>query len=116
MPNPLERYQIVDAKEPAGQAGYPWEVIDMATDYVMCATPTHELAELMARLLNQTERNPADRFPIDIYAPKRAAKWGYTNEEISGIIPGLQPIPGESATPTEEERTDAATESRQGRV
>jgi hypothetical protein len=28
-------------------------VVDAETDNVMCATPTHELAELMVRLLNE---------------------------------------------------------------
>jgi hypothetical protein len=51
--NLTERYQIVDAMENAYKAGYKWEVLDTETDNVMCATPTHELAELMARLLNE---------------------------------------------------------------
>ena len=38
-----ERYQIVDAMENTFKAGYKWEVVDTATDNVMCATPTHEL-------------------------------------------------------------------------
>jgi hypothetical protein len=50
---PAERYQIVDAMENACKAGYKWEVVDTETDNVMCATPTHELAELMARLLDE---------------------------------------------------------------
>jgi hypothetical protein len=39
--------------ENAFKAGYKWEVRDTETDNVMCATPTHELAELMVRLLNE---------------------------------------------------------------
>ena len=50
---PAERYQIVDAMANAFKAGYKWEVVDAETDNVMCATPTHELAELMGRLLNE---------------------------------------------------------------
>jgi hypothetical protein len=50
---PTERYQIVDAMENAFKAGYKWEVLDTETDNVMCATPAHELAELMVRLLNE---------------------------------------------------------------
>jgi hypothetical protein len=46
---PTERYRIVDAMENAFKAGYKWEVVDTETDNVMCAAPTHELAELMAR-------------------------------------------------------------------
>lgn len=39
---------------------------------------------------------------IDPLDPKRADKWGYTDEEIRVVIPGLQPTPEESATPEEE--------------
>jgi hypothetical protein len=53
MSKPTERYQIVDAMENAFKAGYKWEGLDTETDNVMCATPTHELAELMASLLNE---------------------------------------------------------------
>lgn len=50
---PTDRYQIADAMENAFKAGYKWEVVDTETDNVMCATPTHELAELLVRLLNE---------------------------------------------------------------
>jgi uncharacterized protein YqfB (UPF0267 family) len=50
---PTNRYQIVDAIENAFKAGYKWEVLDTETDNIMCATPIHELAELMVRLLNE---------------------------------------------------------------
>ena len=53
MSKPTERYQIADAMENAFKAGYKWEVLDIETDNVICATPTHELAELMVRLLNE---------------------------------------------------------------
>ena len=52
---------------------------------------------------------------IDPHDPNRADKWGYTDDEIQVVIPGLQPAPEESATP-EQEVSDAATESRQGRA
>ena len=41
--------------------------------------------------------------------PGRADKWGYTDAEIRGIIPGLQDNP-------KEEVSDASTETRQGRA
>jgi hypothetical protein len=41
--------------------------------------------------------------------PGRANKWGYSDDEIRGIIPGLEPIP-------EEEVSDASTEPRQRRA
>ena len=47
--------------------------------------------------------------PMDPMDPRRADKWGYTDEEIRGIIPGLEPIP-------EEEDRDASPEPRQGRA
>ena len=36
---------------------------------------------------------------IDIMHPGRADKWGYRDDEIGGIIPGLEPIPGEARDP-----------------
>jgi hypothetical protein len=36
-------------------AGYKWEVVDTETGDAMCATPTPELAELIAKLL--TDQN-----------------------------------------------------------
>jgi hypothetical protein len=56
-----------------------------------------------------------DADAIDPYDPRRADKWGYTDDEIRRIIPGLQPTPEESATP-EEEGSDVSTEPRQRRA
>jgi hypothetical protein len=33
--------------------------------------------------------------PINPYDPRRADKWGYTDDEITQVIPGLEPIPEE---------------------
>ena len=46
---------------------------------------------------------------IDPHDPSRADKWGYTDDEIRVVIPGLQPTPGE-------EVSDGSTEPRQGRA
>jgi hypothetical protein len=36
-----------------------------------------------------------DADAIDPYDPRRADKWGYPDEEIRRVIPGLEPLPEE---------------------
>jgi hypothetical protein len=40
-------------------------------------------------------RNRGKAARIDPYDPSRADKWGYTDDEIRRVIPGLQATPGE---------------------
>ena len=62
-----------------------------------------------ADVLATTQVNACFTTTIDLYHPGRAEKWGYSDDEIGRIIPGLEPIPGE-------EVRDGATELRQGRA
>jgi hypothetical protein len=39
-------------------------------------------------------RNRGKAARINPYDPTRADKWGYTDEEIRRVIPGLEPTPG----------------------
>jgi hypothetical protein len=54
-----ERYIVTPSTVNAYMAGYKWEVVDTETGDAMCATPTAELAELIAKLLTDVlPKNP----------------------------------------------------------
>jgi hypothetical protein len=55
-----ERYIVTPATVNAYNAGYKWEVVDTETGDAMCATPTPELAELIAKLLTDALKEKSD--------------------------------------------------------